>query len=149
MRLKNKTRQKTMVLILLCCLIWNPLTVKAEEVNDIIPEEEIIVSESLDLTLSETTKNVENINHDFFVGKNLDINVMPMTDAPNTDPNNAEIIPVNSIINDAITEDGQQRWYAFATDGGKLTLDLNFVNSTSVDYDLYLFQYSDVDGTLL
>lgn len=129
-------------------MIWNPLTVKAEEVNGIIPEEEIIVSESLDLTLSETTKNVENINHDFFVGKNLDINVMPMTDAPNTDPNNAEIIPVNSIINDAITEDGQQRWYAFATDGGKLTLDLNFVNSTSVDYDLYLFQYSDVDGTI-
>ena len=61
---------------------------------------------------------------------------MPAAEASNTDPNHAGIIPPNSIVSDAITAAGQQRWYAFETDGGKLTLDLNFENSANVDYDL-------------
>lgn len=66
----------------------------------------------------------------------MDINAMPAAEASNTDPNHAGIIPPNSIVSDAITAAGQQRWYAFETDGGKLTLDLNFENSANVDYDL-------------
>ena len=64
----------------------------------------------------------------------------------NTDINNAEAITVNSMNYDMIAEAGQQRWYLFWSDAGKLTLDLKTPDSTDVDYDVYLYQYSDDDG---
>lgn len=64
----------------------------------------------------------------------------------NTDINNAEAITVNSMNYDMIAEAGQQRWYLFWSDAGKLTLDLTAPDSTNVDYDVYLYQYSDDDG---
>ncbi len=149
MKLKTKIQQKVVAFILLCGLLCNPLTVNAEENADkLIPEEEIVIIDNSESITQETTKNFANIEHEFFVGENMDINVMPMADADNTDADNARIIPVNSIVNDAITEDGQQRWYAFAANAGKLTLDLNFTNSSNVDYDIYLFQYNDAEGII-
>lgn len=148
MKLKTKIQQKVVASILLCGLLINPLTVNAEEIADeLIPEETVII-ENFDSIAQETAKNVENIEHEIFVGENMDINVMPMADAANIDADNARIIPVNSICNDAITEDGQQRWYAFAANAGKLTLDLNFAKSSNVDYDIYLFKYDDTSGMI-
>lgn len=149
MKIIKKMQQKVMISILLCSLLVSPLTVHAEEaVEEAIPEEEIMIPEISETTSIGVTKNVENVDSEYFVGENRDFSVMPMTDIQNTDPNNAGFMPVNAVVTGAITEEGQQRWYAFETDGGKLTLDLDFSNSPNVDYDLYLFQYSETDGII-
>lgn len=149
MKIIKKMQQKVMISILLCSLLLSPLTVHAEEaVEESIPEEEIVISEISETTSTGTTKNVEYVDSEYFVGENRDFSVMPMTDIQNTDPNNAGFMPVNAVVTGAITEEGQQRWYAFETEGGKLTLDLDFSNSPNVDYDLYLFQYSETDGII-
>lgn len=64
----------------------------------------------------------------------------------NTDFHHARIIPVNSIANDVIDEVGQQRWYAFTANKGRLALDLNFHDSQEIDYAMYLYQYESERG---
>lgn len=145
MNLKAIIRQKVMVPILLCSMLCSSLIVHAEEA---VSEEEIAISGNFDSVTSEISKSDENINHKIYVGENMDINAMPAAEVSNTDPNHAGLIPPNSIVSDAITEAGQQRWYALETDGGKLTLDLNFENSANVDYDVLLYQYNSADGVI-
>ncbi|MCM1103946.1 MAG: Ig-like domain-containing protein [Clostridium sp.] len=67
----------------------------------------------------------------------------------NTNPNDAWVIQVNSLLNDALTEEGQERWYAFSAGKGKLTLDLDFSASENVDYDMYLYRYDNASGSIL
>lgn len=147
MKLKTVIRQKVIVPILLCGLLCSPLTIHAEEEAAVV-EEEIVISEIAETMPADIAKNQENVDHEIYVGENMDINAMPAAEASNTDPNHAAIIPPNSIVSDAITEAGQQRWYAFETNSGKLTLDLDFRNSTNVDYDVLLFQYNSADGII-
>ncbi len=66
----------------------------------------------------------------------------------NTDFHHARIIPVNSTADDVLEEAGQQRWYAFASDEGRLTLELSFDDSREVDYAMYLYRYDSERGRI-
>jgi hypothetical protein len=62
----------------------------------------------------------------------------------NTNPNAAVGLYLNSSISDTLDATGQQAWfYTQVTQAGQLTVHLGTVNSTSVDYDLYVYQYSN------
>lgn len=80
--------------------------------------------------------------------ENFDAEAAPAKEVNNTDPNNAALIDVNTIISGSITEAGQQRWYFFGANAGKLTLNLDFTNSQNVGYDIYLYLYDDASSTI-
>lgn len=131
-------------------LLGHTLTVCAEEQGEDYTSEDVeeIVIDNISAETQNETKDASVIGQEFYVGQNFDINVMTLADEANTDFNNARIIQVNSIVNDAITEEGQQRWYAFGANSGKLTLDLDLRNCSNVDYDVYLYQYDDEQGII-
>ncbi|QPA31115.1 carboxypeptidase-like regulatory domain-containing protein [Thermaerobacillus caldiproteolyticus] len=69
--------------------------------------------------------------------------------ALNDSPNNAAGIEIGNIYTDYITKDGQQKWYHFTNEtSGKLTVILQTVQSSSVDYDLHLFKLNEDTMTL-
>lgn len=65
-------------------------------------------------------KNADIISEEVYIG-DFDTKVMPVADGENTSANDARAIQTNSLVNDAITEAGQQRWYFFLAEVGKLT----------------------------
>lgn len=124
-------------------------TVKAAELEEIgVATEEVglAVDDTKPLVVNQTeSKNavdetIELVNDPY-------ISLQSVND-DNTDANNATIITVNSVQFDQITTEGEQRWYAFTTDAGKITIDLTTPNSTGVDYDAYIFQYDDTEGMI-
>lgn len=64
----------------------------------------------------------------------------------NTDPENADWVTVNSLQYDMISEEGQERWYYFQTEAGKLTLDLKAPYSGDVDYSISLYSYNSAEA---
>lgn len=131
-------------------LFGNVFVTHAEETGMSVIQEEIV---ELELNASgeqfdiNEDKNADIISEEMYIG-DFDTKAMPVADGENTSANDARAIQTNSLVNDAITEEGQQRWYFFLAEAGKLTLNLDFTNSTSVDYDLYLYLYDDTSGTI-
>ncbi|NWO14191.1 carboxypeptidase-like regulatory domain-containing protein [Virgibacillus sp.] len=69
--------------------------------------------------------------------------------ATNDSPNNAVAIDIGGVYKDYITEEGQQKWYRFENSmAGKLTVVMQTVQSTSIDYDLHLFKLNEETMTL-
>ncbi|WP_077706518.1 pre-peptidase C-terminal domain-containing protein [Virgibacillus dokdonensis] len=69
--------------------------------------------------------------------------------ATNDSPNNAAAIDIEGVYKDYITEEGQQKWYRFENSmAGKLTVVMQTVQSTSIDYDLHLFKLNEETMTL-
>ncbi|RFA33517.1 hypothetical protein CAI16_14355 [Virgibacillus dokdonensis] len=69
--------------------------------------------------------------------------------ATNDSPNNAAAIDIGGVYKDYITEEGQQKWYRFENSmAGKLTVVMQTVQSTSIDYDLHLFKLNEETMTL-
>ena len=99
-----------------------------------------------DLTVDMLEKN--NQEDTKVVGELSQNGIKPLSAGNNTNPNNAEEISVNNLYFDAITEEGQERWYLFYSNQGKLTVDLWAPNSTDVDYDVTLYKYNNVDYTI-
>ncbi len=122
------------------------LTVNAEETGAESQEElltdgigSIVVDEASDKGVMPEIIDVE-------ATPNLDIVTYSVD---NTDIDHAELISVNSMSFDMIAEQNQQRWYYFWSEAGKLTIDLTTPESENVDYDVYLYRYSDDDdGTV-
>lgn len=114
-------------------------TVYAEEDTDY----GLMYEEGMDIVETESSKNVFtsaiSVNDPY---------VSVCSEMDNTDVNDATIVNTNSVNFDMISEEGQQRWYAFYTEDGKITLDLSADNSTNVDYDLYLWEYNDEAGEI-
>lgn len=136
-----------MLFMLIVGLMGNVLAVDAEE-NLESAEVEVIKITPDELTEGgEDSKSVD-IRQEYNIGQGLNIDVMAIAEGSNTDANSAKIIQVNSVVNDVIAESGQQRWYAFAANAGKLTLNLNFTQSANVDYDIYLYKYNDESGNI-
>lgn len=129
----------SMMFLGMTCLTVNaeePRTESQEEglLNDVIGS--IVVSESPDKGVMPETIDVE-------AAPNLDIVTYSVD---NTDIDHSELISVNSLSYDMIAEKNQQRWYYFWSDAGKLTVDLTTPESENVDYDLYLYRYSEDEG---
>ena len=65
----------------------------------------------------------------------------------NNDPNNAYIMELGDEIYDAVTEEAEQRWYAFSIEQStKVTMAM--VMDEQVDFDLYLFQLNEEESTI-
>ncbi|MDN9011007.1 peptidase [Brevibacillus laterosporus] len=65
-------------------------------------------------------------------------------EAENTDASNAKPIAIDSIHSGTINKEGEIRWYAFYNaKPGKLTVFLQTVRSTDVNYDLHLFKLNE------
>ncbi|MED1787740.1 peptidase [Brevibacillus laterosporus] len=65
-------------------------------------------------------------------------------EAENTDASNAKPITIDSIHSGTINKEGEIRWYAFYnTKPGKLTVFLQTVRSTDVNYDLHFFKLNE------
>ena len=143
-------RKIVMSSFLVLALLGNTIMVYAEETTEdyIFDSVETVVIDDVETALQYDIKDNVDVGQEFYVGQNFDVNMVPLADEANTDFNNARIIQVNSLVNDAITEEGQQRWYAFAANAGKLTLNLNFEGCGDVDYDIYLYQYNDEHGVI-
>lgn len=133
-------------------LLGNIITVSAEELEtNVEPDEKIEIPLDISNEQSEyiENKNLNQINNNIMIEQNPLDATRSNAKVDNTNPNEAMVIPVNSLVNDAIKEAGQQRWYAFAANTGKLTLNLDCSNSPDVDYDLYLYQYDDTTGNII
>lgn len=142
-------KKLTILFVLIVGLMSNVLAVNAEEDIESTEDEAIeIVINSEQAEAQNKKKEFTNINQEYYVGEGLNIDTAALADTNNTDPNNARVIQVNSLVNDVIAEAGQQRWYIFGANAGKLTLNLDFKNSSNVDYDLYLYKYDDTNGTI-
>lgn len=140
------------VIVLLIGLLGNIITVSAEELEtNVEPDEKIEIPLDISNEQSEyiENKNLNQINNNIMIEQNPLDATRSNAKVDNTNPNEAMVIPVNSLVNDAIKEAGQQRWYAFAANTGKLTLNLDCSNSPDVDYDLYLYQYDDTTGNII
>lgn len=67
----------------------------------------------------------------------------------NDSPDNATVISIGNVYSDIITQENEQKWYVFENDEpGKLTVILQTVQSSSVDYDLHLFKLNEETMTL-
>jgi hypothetical protein len=75
------------------------LAVDAEE-GKIYSEEEAteIILNSEQTEAQNKQKESTNINHEYYVGEGLDIGTVALADTNNTDPNNARVIQVNSLV---------------------------------------------------
>ncbi|RKH70095.1 carboxypeptidase-like regulatory domain-containing protein [Corallococcus aberystwythensis] len=68
---------------------------------------------------------------------------------PNTDPGTAQYLDLNTQWSDTLDTQGAQGWYyVYVPANGKVTAFLQTVGNTSVDYDLYLYKFNPLDGTL-
>ena len=68
---------------------------------------------------------------------------------PNTDPGSAQYLDLNTQWSDTLDVQNAQGWYyVYVPANGKVTAFLQTVNNTSIDYDLYLYKYNPLDGTL-
>lgn len=121
------------------------VNVQAEELEEAY-EEFLCVIDETPIVAEKENKNIE---EEIYVGQYSSEGIVSYATQENTNPNDAWVIQVNSLLNDAITEEGQERWYAFASGAGKLTLDLDFSMSVNVDYDMYLYQYDNASGNIL
>lgn len=145
-----------LTMVLLCTMLSGTMILHAEEINnDNLADDYNVSDEAATEVLLDDNSDEIVEKRDFTdaeqsirLEKEPSISTTRETGSENTDLNNAMIIQTNSLSNDAITEEGQQRWYLFASAAGKLTLDLNFSNSTDVDYDIYLYQYDDTTGNI-
>lgn len=149
-QIMTRWKRTAMSSFLVLGLLGNILTVHAEEEieNDTSDSVETVTIDDIDTGLQDETKDIMEPDQDFYIGQAFDVNVAPLADEDNTNFNDARIIQVNSLVNDRITEEGQQRWYAFAANAGKHTLNLNFEECGEVDYDIYLYQYNDEQGII-
>ncbi len=67
----------------------------------------------------------------------------------NDSPNRAYTINTDNIYSDTMTSEGAERWYAFENSSNKkLTVIMQALNSTNVDYNLFLFKYNDKTNNL-
>lgn len=67
----------------------------------------------------------------------------------NDNPNSAYLINFNTVYNDSVTAANQQRWYAFQlTEKKKITLYMNPVADTTIDNDLYLYQFNQANSSI-
>ena len=67
----------------------------------------------------------------------------------NDSPNRAYTINTDNIYSDTMTSEGGERWYAFENSSNKkLTVIMQALNSTNVDYNLFLFKYNDKTNNL-
>lgn len=122
------------------------LTVNAEETGT-DSQEELLIDSIGSIVVDEVPdKGVMPEIIDVEATPNLDIVTYSVD---NTDIDHSELISVNSMSFDMIAEQNQQRWYYFWSEAGKLTIDLTTPESENVDYDVYLYRYSDDDdGTV-
>lgn len=68
-------------------------------------------------------------------------------DTVNDNPNDAYLITLGDSIYDSVSEELEQRWYAFSVNATtKFTAAM--VMDDTVDYDLYLFKLDEEEGTL-
>ncbi|SEL66279.1 hypothetical protein SAMN05444354_107270 [Stigmatella aurantiaca] len=69
--------------------------------------------------------------------------------ATNTDPSSALYMSLNTAVSNTLSAQGEQHWYfVHSADAGKLTFNLQVVNSASVDYDLHVFKLNLDTGML-
>lgn len=72
---------------------------------------------------------------------------MAVNDEINNDPNYAYYMELGDEINDFVTEELEQRWYAFSLNQNtKMTLYMEMDNG--VDFDLFLFKLDEEEGML-
>lgn len=146
----KKIKNTIVTSLILTGLLANVLVVNAEEANESVAQEETIQLELKDNGEQvdvDGNKDMSAVSRQIHL-ENFNAEAAPAAEVNNTDPNNAALIDVNTIISDSITEAGQQRWYFFGANAGKLTLNLDFTNSQNVDYDIYLYLYDDASGTI-
>ena len=68
---------------------------------------------------------------------------------PNTGPGTAQYLDLNTQWSDTLDVQNAQGWYyVYVPANGKVTAFLQTVGNTSIDYDLYLYKFNPVDGTL-
>ncbi|RKH69508.1 carboxypeptidase regulatory-like domain-containing protein [Corallococcus interemptor] len=68
---------------------------------------------------------------------------------PNTGPGTAQYLDLNTQWSDTLDAQNAQGWYyVYVPANGKVTAFLQTVGNTSIDYDLYLYKFNPVDGTL-
>lgn len=68
---------------------------------------------------------------------------------PNTDPNTAQYLDLDTQWSDTLDVQNAQGWYyVYVPANGKVTAFLQTVSNTSIDYDLYLYKYNPLDGAL-
>lgn len=71
-----------------------------------------------------------------------ELNEGKSTRAINNNPNNAYMINLDTLYQDSVAVQGEQRWYAFQTTAQKkLTIYMASVLDAKVDNDLYLFKF--------
>lgn len=118
-------------------------TVNAEELE--VTEEGLLTDDAGPIVVKEAAnKNA--------VDSTITIEGDPMVStqaaSSNTSADNASLVTVNSMQYDLIAKEKQQRWFYLWSDAGKLTVDLTAPYSTGVDYDVYIYQYNDEEGSI-
>ncbi|ATB39820.1 hypothetical protein CYFUS_005268 [Cystobacter fuscus] len=69
--------------------------------------------------------------------------------AGNNTPGTAQYLDLNTQVSAPLATPGEQAWYyVYVPANGKVTAFLQTVNNASLDYDLYLYKYNPVDGSL-
>lgn len=66
----------------------------------------------------------------------------------NTTIGNAKFINLNSIDNGSMTAEGQQRWYMTYAPAGKITVCLESISESSMDFNIHLFKYNTITGDI-
>ncbi|WP_139488518.1 peptidase [Brevibacillus dissolubilis] len=67
----------------------------------------------------------------------------------NNTPAMATYFQKDTVVTDVITEEGGEQWFFFRNDqAGKVTVYMDTVDSTTVDYDLHMFKYNETTGAL-
>lgn len=126
-------------------------TEKVEQPQEIESASEIDLEtegEKPEISLTETQK--EDVSKEKAVeDANITQKKRASRSTDNTDPNSASFIGLNNSYEGYITEPQQERWYFVEKlDNKKLTVNLNFMNSSGVDYDVYLYKLDLDTGDL-
>jgi hypothetical protein len=67
----------------------------------------------------------------------------------NNSPETAQFLSLDTQWSDTLDVQDEEDWYyTYVPNGGKVTAFLSTVNDASVDFDLYLYKYDPVDGSL-
>lgn len=91
----------------------------------------------------------ESLQQQLEADKVVDVGAQRNLRALNDDPNTAYLVEIDGVYGDYITEENQTKWYAFESSSpGKLTVFLQTVMSTVIDYNLYLFKLNEDTMTL-
>lgn len=93
------------------------------------------------------THRYERVSHESYSADLISALDDEDTEYINNNPDNAYLITLGDSINDSVTTELDQRWYAFSVDKTtKFTAAM--VMDDTVDYDLYLFKLNEEENTL-